>query len=100
MFALFRSVSPTTRLHFHTDTKHSAVALLASYASAAIVISVPTNATSSSTITVTWTSQPGDPSVFSLELTNPSFHQDFAVGNNLDTSLGTFTFELPVVPAE
>ncbi|THH33168.1 hypothetical protein EUX98_g1023 [Antrodiella citrinella] len=80
---------------------YSAVALLASYASATIVISTPTNANSSEPLTVTWTSSSGDPSSFSLELSNPQlFNQQFAVGNNLGTSVGTFTFQMPTVPAD
>ncbi|TCD62629.1 hypothetical protein EIP91_006613 [Steccherinum ochraceum] len=91
--------------HFQACNKmlalYSAVAFLASYVSATIVISTPTNATSDQSLTVTWTSQMGDPSSFSMELSNPNvFHQALAVGNNLDTSLGTLTFTMSTVPAD
>lgn len=79
----------------------SAIALLASYASATIVIDTPTNATSGEPITVKWSSQMGDPSSITLELSNPDlFHQAFAVGNNLDTSVGQVSFTMPTVQAE
>ncbi|KAH8099726.1 hypothetical protein BXZ70DRAFT_213958 [Cristinia sonorae] len=80
---------------------YSAVALLASSAAATIVIQTPTNATSAFPITVSWTSDVSDPSSFTLELNNPVlFNQALAVGNNLDTSLGSVSFTMPTVQAD
>lgn len=36
--------------------------------------------------------------VFSLELINQQFNNAFAIGNNIATSDGTITLELPAVP--
>ncbi|CAE6512601.1 unnamed protein product [Rhizoctonia solani] len=53
------------------------------------------------TVTVEWTSASGDQQVFTIQLrdTNtPSVINPMAVANNVQTSLGTTSFELPIVP--
>ncbi|CAE6396868.1 hypothetical protein ACGC1H_007373 [Rhizoctonia solani] len=53
------------------------------------------------TVTVEWTSASGDPQVFTIQLrdTNtPSVINPMAIANNVQTPLGTTTFELPIVP--
>ncbi|CUA78377.1 hypothetical protein RSOLAG22IIIB_07037 [Rhizoctonia solani] len=53
------------------------------------------------TVTVDWTSASGDPSVFTIQLrdTNtPSVINPMAIANNVQTALGTTSFELPIVP--
>ncbi|CAL1694358.1 unnamed protein product [Somion occarium] len=54
----------------------------------------------SSQVVANWTTLSTDPTSFSLELNNPDlFHQALALGNNVDTSSGTLSFALGVVPA-
>ncbi|KAJ1302480.1 hypothetical protein OPQ81_002798 [Rhizoctonia solani] len=53
------------------------------------------------TVTVEWTSASGDPQVFTIQLrdTNtPSVINPMAIANNVQTPLGTTSFELPIVP--
>lgn len=71
-----------------------------SVASATITISqqnIQPNVTSS----ITWTSSnlDADPTAFSIELINQIFNSQFALANNVQTSQGTITFQLPVVPS-
>ncbi|KAG8689392.1 hypothetical protein FRC09_012445 [Ceratobasidium sp. 395] len=69
----------------------------------ALTITAPdSNGWKNGTVTVSWTSASGDPDVFSVELrdTNtPSVISPLAVANNVNTSAGTHSFELPPVPA-
>ncbi|KAF8515780.1 hypothetical protein BU17DRAFT_93179 [Hysterangium stoloniferum] len=79
--------------------KLSAVVLaLVSLAHATIVIT-SSDLKGAGTNTITWTSSDPqtDPPSFSIELTNPSFNHQFAIGNNIPTSAGTYTFEMPQV---
>jgi hypothetical protein len=80
-------------------TTYSLLALVAAASlSSALEIDTPTNWTSSSRQTITWTNQQGDPSTWSFELVNTVFNDAFAVGNNIDPSTSSFNFELGVVP--
>ncbi|EIM92417.1 uncharacterized protein STEHIDRAFT_143786 [Stereum hirsutum FP-91666 SS1] len=72
--------------------------VLVPLASATITLNVPSDLTSGGTTTITWTSESGDPDVFSLELVNQQFNNAFAIGNNIQTSDGTITLGLPAVP--
>jgi len=65
----------------------------------AITFETPTNFTSGGPATINWTPDSSDPDVFSLELVNPSFHNSFAIGNNIRTAAGTVNVNLPIVPA-
>ncbi|KAI0005542.1 hypothetical protein BJV74DRAFT_880776 [Russula compacta] len=66
----------------------------------ALTISISANPASGGSVTITWTATSSDPQTFSLELSNPSqFHNAIAIGNNVQTSLGTITVNLPNVPA-
>jgi hypothetical protein len=61
---------------------------------------IPSNLTSGGPAQFTWTSDASDPSTFSLELVNTVFNNAFAVGNNIQTSDGTISVALPIVPAQ
>lgn len=78
----------------------AAVLALASFAQATITINTD-SLTANTTDTIQWTSTDlnNDPESFSIELTNTLFHDNFAIGNNIQTTTGSFTFEMPVVPA-
>ncbi|KAH7923713.1 hypothetical protein BV22DRAFT_564152 [Leucogyrophana mollusca] len=62
----------------------------------ALVLNTPTELTSGAEATITWTSQSGDPSTFSLLLKS---YATFAIADNVQTSLETITLELPEVPS-
>ncbi|KAF9046809.1 hypothetical protein BDZ89DRAFT_896178, partial [Hymenopellis radicata] len=53
---------------------------------------------SSSPVTITWTSENGDPT-FSMELINLSFNRAYAIANNVDPSENSRTINFPEVPA-
>lgn len=77
----------------------SAVVLaLTSFAQATITIGA-INFKGNSTNTITWTSSDvtNDPETFSIELINESFHSQFALANNVQTTSNSITFEMPVV---
>ncbi|CAL1694359.1 unnamed protein product [Somion occarium] len=77
----------------------STLAVLVPFVSA-FTFSTPTDWHSSSQVVANWTTLSTDPTSFSLELNNPDlFHQALALGNNVDTSSGTLSFALGVVPA-
>lgn len=80
---------------------------------------IPENPTSGGRIHVTWSSVPGDPPVvraylkcvhsdlalkcchrvqYTLELANVIFRNNYAISNNVDTSLHELDVVLPVVP--
>ncbi|KAF7976210.1 hypothetical protein HWV62_7400 [Athelia sp. TMB] len=67
----------------------------------ALTLSTPKdNAWSSGgSATVDWTSSSGDPSTFTLELSNTAFHNSYAIANNVNPSSGSISFSLPIVPA-
>ncbi|KAG9122727.1 hypothetical protein FRC07_000761, partial [Ceratobasidium sp. 392] len=74
---------------------------LVAVASALTITGPDSNGWKNGTVTVSWTSTPGDPEVFSIELrdTNtPSVISPLAVANNVNTALGTTSFLLPPVP--
>ncbi|KAN0135629.1 hypothetical protein V8E53_006520 [Lactarius tabidus] len=60
--------------------------------------SIPSNLTSGGPAVFTWTPDSSDPTTFSLELINTAFNNAFAIGNNIQTSDGTISVTLPVVP--
>lgn len=77
----------------------SAVVLaLTSFAQATITIGT-INFKGNSTNTISWSSSDvaNDPESFSIELINESFHSQFAIANNVETTLNSITFEMPVV---
>lgn len=65
----------------------------------ALQLSTPTNVASGGSVTITWTPAAGDPAVFSVYLVNTVFHDNFGVANNVQSSAGTLTLQLPIVPA-
>ncbi len=66
-----------------------------------LTISNPTETvTSTGPITITWQTSSGDPSVFSIELINQSFNNQYAIANNVDSSLGSLSLTLPQIPAQ
>ncbi|PBK70198.1 hypothetical protein ARMSODRAFT_129930 [Armillaria solidipes] len=61
-----------------------------------LTISNPTETvTSTGPITISWQTSSGDPSVFSIELINQSFNSQYAIANNVDSSLGSLSVTLP-----
>ncbi|KZT58311.1 hypothetical protein CALCODRAFT_242167 [Calocera cornea HHB12733] len=72
----------------------------------ALTITAPTTGqgwTGNQTVQITWSSIAGDPATFSIELSRPNqnlgpYGGSLAVGNNVPTANGEFTFELPQVP--
>ncbi|KAI5998299.1 hypothetical protein EDD15DRAFT_2409361 [Pisolithus albus] len=66
----------------------------------ALTISAPTGATTGGVVTITWQATTTDPAYFTLQLVNPAFHDTYAISNNVQTSLGTITLELPQVPVD
>ncbi|KAF8551103.1 hypothetical protein OG21DRAFT_1487263 [Imleria badia] len=53
--------------------------------------------TTGATVTVTWTTSPTDPTTFSIELANPSYHNSFAIATNVVTTNGQVTIDLPAI---
>ncbi|KAF8551104.1 hypothetical protein OG21DRAFT_1513219 [Imleria badia] len=53
--------------------------------------------TTGATVTVTWTASTTDPTSFSIELANPSYHNSYAIATNVVTANGQVTIELPAV---
>ncbi|KAI6135927.1 hypothetical protein F5141DRAFT_1671 [Pisolithus sp. B1] len=76
-----------------------AVALALPFVSA-LTLNAPTGATAGGVVTITWAAASTDPAYFTLQLVNPSFHNTYAISNNVQTSLGTITLELPQVPVD
>lgn len=54
--------------------------------------------TSGEEVTITFTSEAGDPQVFSLELVNTELDLAFAIANNVPISAGEIIITLPEVP--
>ncbi|XP_006453871.1 hypothetical protein AGABI2DRAFT_189218 [Agaricus bisporus var. bisporus H97] len=66
---------------------------------AALTLEGPTGpVTTSSPITLNWTSDATDPGTFSLSMVNENFHDTFAIANNVQTNAGTITLTLPSIP--
>ncbi len=66
---------------------------------AALQVAQPTvPVRSSSPVTITWTSDNGDPT-FSIELINLSFNHAYAIANNVDPNEKSRTISFPEVPA-
>ncbi|KAI6119719.1 hypothetical protein EDD16DRAFT_923084 [Pisolithus croceorrhizus] len=76
-----------------------AVALALPFVSA-LTLNAPTGATTGGVVTITWEAASTDPAYFTLQLVNPAFHNTYAISNNVQTSLGTITLELPQVPVD
>ncbi|KAJ8580863.1 hypothetical protein M405DRAFT_833536 [Rhizopogon salebrosus TDB-379] len=77
------------------------LAALAAFAlplASAFTLNTPTGATTGGTVTITWSATTTDPGTFSLEMVNTIFHNTFAIANNIQTSTGSLTLELPQVP--
>ncbi|KAG6863587.1 hypothetical protein C0993_010940, partial [Termitomyces sp. T159_Od127] len=64
----------------------------------ALTLNIPQNPVSGGQVTVSWTSQAGDPDIFTLELVNEQFRETFAIANNVLTAQLSITLTLPVVP--
>jgi hypothetical protein len=65
----------------------------------ALTVSPPTRSvTSGGPMTFNWQVQQGDPSTFSVYLSNPAFNNVFGVANDVDASTGTLTITIPLVP--
>jgi hypothetical protein len=90
-----RSVSSSTWPSL-TKFCHSLVILLPLLARS-LTLNVPTGVTSGGSVTFTWATTTGDPTTFSLFLRHPAFNDDFAIANNVQTSLGTLTLSIPIV---
>jgi len=75
----------------------SLLVLVAPLASA-LTLDTPTNVNNGDRVTLTWTAAAGDP-VFTLELQNPTFNNEFAIANNRDPADGSYVWQVPVVPA-
>ncbi|KAI0050591.1 hypothetical protein FA95DRAFT_1581118 [Auriscalpium vulgare] len=65
----------------------------------ALQFNTPTNLTSAAEATISWTQQANDPQVITIELVNTIFHNTFAIANNIQSTAGTITLLLPVIPA-
>ncbi|KIJ53675.1 hypothetical protein M422DRAFT_25498 [Sphaerobolus stellatus SS14] len=81
-------------------TFRSAATILACAALAQATITITNfNITGNGTSTISWASSDlnTDPESFSIEITNPSFNTQFAVGNNVQTTAGQVMFETPGV---
>jgi len=63
----------------------------------AITINTPAGWKGNQTNKVTWTTNPGDPTVFSVELVNDQFNEKFALANNVPASQGTLSLPLPQI---
>ncbi|KAJ7643775.1 hypothetical protein FB45DRAFT_999116 [Roridomyces roridus] len=72
--------------------------LAATLASAQIISSISGNLVTGGSITIDWTSDSTSAATFSVFIIHPSFNQQFALANNVQTSAGTLTAELPVLP--
>ena len=80
---------------------HAQLALLVAAAATAtaITFNTPTNVVSGQNVQISWTSTSTDPSVFSIELVNaPLLGNEIAIANNVQTSSGSTTASVPVVP--
>ncbi|KAG6891630.1 hypothetical protein C0992_001315 [Termitomyces sp. T32_za158] len=77
--------------------KLSLVALVAPLAHA-LTLNIPQNPVSDGTVTISWTTQAGDPDFFTIELINQQFNNAFAIANNVNTGSLSTTLVLPVVP--
>ncbi|KAF9218146.1 hypothetical protein BS17DRAFT_791951 [Gyrodon lividus] len=95
MFSYRRADNPTRIRPFVFVT--SALALALPLVSA-LTLNTPTGATTGGTITLSWTASTTDPAYFTFELVNTVFHNTFAIANNVQTSQGTLTIQLPQVP--
>ncbi|KIN99984.1 hypothetical protein M404DRAFT_777224 [Pisolithus tinctorius Marx 270] len=76
-----------------------AIALALPFVSALTLVA-PTGATTGGSVTLTWQATSTDPAYFTFQLVNPVFHDTFAIANNVQTSLGTLTLQLPQVPVD
>ncbi|KAH8825116.1 hypothetical protein DL96DRAFT_1712141 [Flagelloscypha sp. PMI_526] len=83
---------------FHKASLTAAV-LVALPLASAMKLQTPTNPTSDGQVTIKWTPEATDPSTFSLELTNESFHNTFAIANNVNTADGQLTLTFPSLAA-
>jgi hypothetical protein len=64
----------------------------------ALTLNVPEKPSSGGQTTITWTTDTGDPTTFTLELLNNAFHDTFAIGNNVVTADKSLSLELPIIP--
>ncbi|THG99863.1 hypothetical protein EW026_g2571 [Hermanssonia centrifuga] len=77
----------------------SILAVLAPLASA-LTFTTPTNWASGGFETVSWTTSAGDPSTFTVELSNPAvFNAALGILNNVNPALESQNFTLSIVPA-
>ncbi|KAF8551098.1 hypothetical protein OG21DRAFT_328578 [Imleria badia] len=53
--------------------------------------------TAGATVTITWTASTTDPTTFSIELANPSYHNSYAIASDVPTANGQITITLPQV---
>jgi len=66
---------------------------------AALSVEPLINPSSQGEVTVKWAvTSPDDPAVFTIELSNDVFNDEFAIANAVDASLEEITLTLPVVP--
>ncbi|KZT72976.1 hypothetical protein DAEQUDRAFT_722611 [Daedalea quercina L-15889] len=75
----------------------SALVALVPLASA-LTLETPTDWLSGTTANISWITASGDPTSFSFELSNPDiFHNSYAIGSNIQSSLEFYSFEMPTV---
>jgi len=66
----------------------------------ALQLSAPLNSASSGgSVTISWTTAPGDPESFSLYLVNDASRDSFRVATDVKSSAGTLEIQLPAVPS-
>ena len=75
----------------------SALALVAPLVSA-LTVTTSINWTNAGPSVVEWTAAAGDPQTFDVELINQQFNSQFALANNIPTSQGSLSLNLPQVP--
>jgi len=78
--------------------KLSLLALIAPLVSG-LTVQMCANPTSGGSCTVSWTTAPGDPATFSLQISNVIFHNSFAIANNVIPEAGSLDIALPIIPA-
>jgi hypothetical protein len=64
----------------------------------ALILPAPENAVSAGPLTLTWTSEAGDPDIWSFYLFHTTFHDALGIANNVNPALGSVTFTLSAVP--
>jgi len=83
-------------VNFKMFSKLSLLVLVAPLVSALTFGTLPPISSSSPTV-ITWTTEVGDASTATLELTHPDFNQAMALANNVDMSMGSINITIPTL---